>query len=56
MKKFTIKFKKTKNAKAVMTWERFATSAAEAKTSAEKALDEEYFGKAVLLSVEEVGA
>jgi hypothetical protein len=51
MKKFTITFKKSKHSKTITTWERFANSIIEARADAIKAIEYEYYGDGVLLSV-----
>ena len=53
MKKYTINFKKNSTSRKIYTWERFANSVEEAKASAIKALDSEYYGEAVLMNVTE---
>lgn len=53
MTKYMITFKKSKNSKFLCGWERFANSIEEATIGAREALNKEYSGKAVLVSVEE---
>jgi hypothetical protein len=50
MTAYTIRFKKSPRA-AVQTWTRFAASIEAATVSASRALDQEFFGRAVLVEV-----
>ena len=53
MKAYDVWFKKTAVARKVYIWTRFADSKEAATESAEKALNDEYFGSAELLDVVE---
>lgn len=53
MKKFAITFKKTAAARKVFVWERFAATIEDATASVLRALDAEYPGTAVLVSIVE---
>lgn len=53
MKKFTIAFKKSINARKLFVWERFAKTIEDATVSAQRALDIEYYNTAVLISIVE---
>ena len=53
LKSYEIRYKKTARARTILTWTRFAPSEQAARASATKALNETYYGDAVLVSVEE---
>lgn len=53
-KKYEIKFKNSKHSNEVRTWVRFAESQLAAEGAAQAAIDNEFWGQGVLLSVEEI--
>ena len=52
--KYIVSFKTSRKARTIKRWERYATDRAAAETSARAALEREYSGAALLVSVEHV--